>query len=79
MSPFLQDAQDVSEYNVMSMLHELVHGTKYVLPEPEKDGEKTEKEKPPQATLTGWTNVLVCVPFSVQSQLGLQGYHAFVY
>ncbi|KAK2177949.1 hypothetical protein NP493_570g00008 [Ridgeia piscesae] len=47
----IKDAQDVSEYNVMSMLHELLHGTKYVLPEPEKD-EKAEKEKPPQATLT---------------------------
>ena len=79
MSTFLQDAQDVSEYNVMSMLHELMHGTKYVLPEPEKDGEKAEKEKPPQATLTGWTNVLVYMPFSVQSKFGSQGYHAFVH
>ena len=72
MFAFLQDAQDVSEYNVMSMLHELLHGTKYVLPEPEKD-EKAEKEKPPQATLTGWINMFVCAPFSAHSQLGLQG------
>lgn len=52
MSVYFQNAQDVSEYNVLSMLHELMHRTKYELPEPEAES-KAEKEKPQQATLTG--------------------------
>ncbi|KAI0213794.1 Dynein assembly factor 3, axonemal [Lamellibrachia satsuma] len=47
----VKSAQDVSEYNVLSMLHELMHRTKYELPEPEAES-KAEKEKPQQATLT---------------------------
>ena len=45
-----QNAQDVSEYNVISMLHELMHGAKYELPKHETDD---KKEEPPHATLTG--------------------------
>ena len=52
-----QNAQDVSEFNVISMLHELMHGTKYELPKPETDEKK--EEDPPHATLTGWQRKVI--------------------
>ena len=47
---FFQTSQDVAEYNVLSLLHELTHNTKYVPPKVE---EEAKEEQPKGATLTG--------------------------
>ena len=47
--PLFQTSQQVAEYNVISMFHELATGTKYDPPKPDT----TETDKPQSATLTG--------------------------
>lgn len=42
----MQSGEDVAEFNVAAMLHEIMHGTRYELPE-------TEPAKQDSAVLTG--------------------------
>ncbi|XP_022107212.1 dynein assembly factor 3, axonemal-like isoform X2 [Acanthaster planci] len=40
---YTKTAQDISEYNILAILHELTTGEKYVLPKPSKETESKEK------------------------------------
>ncbi|XP_038079414.1 dynein assembly factor 3, axonemal-like [Patiria miniata] len=48
---YTKSAQDISEHNILAMLHELTTGEKYVLPKPSKDTETKEKKNSEGATL----------------------------
>ena len=46
-----QTAEEVSEFNVLSMLYEITHREKYVKPTPTEENDSQKKQQ--TATLTG--------------------------